>query len=47
MVDDEGLEEVRDDDLLKGLATLFPSPVGEPMSTVGIYENSAFAAADG
>jgi len=46
VVDDEGLEEVRDNSLLEGLATLFPSSVSETMSTVGVYENSAFAAAD-
>lgn len=46
MVDGEGLEEVRDDGLLEGLAALFPGSVGETMSAVGVYEDSAFAAAD-
>jgi len=47
VVDGEGLEEVRDNSLLEGLAALFPGSVGETMSAVGVYEDSAFAAADG
>jgi hypothetical protein len=43
VVDDEGLEEVGDDCLLKGLATLFPSSVGETVSAVGVYDDTAFA----
>ena len=35
------MEEVGDDGLLKGLATLFPSAVGETMSTIGVDEDSA------
>ena len=45
MVDDEGLEEVGDDGLLKRLATLFPSSVGETMGTVRVYENGAVSTA--
>ena len=41
MVDDEGLEEVGDYGLLEGLATLFPSSVGETMGSIGVYKNSA------
>jgi hypothetical protein len=46
VVDDESLEEVRDDGLLKGLATLFPSSVGETVGPVGIYDDSPLSAAD-
>ena len=46
MVDDEGLEEVGDDGLLKGLATLFPGSVGETMSSIGVYKDSALSTAD-
>lgn len=46
MVDDEGLEEVGDDGLLKGLATLFPSSVGETMGSIGVYKDSAIWTAD-
>lgn len=45
MVDDESLEEVGDDGLLKGLAALFPCSIGKTVSTVGVYEDSAFATA--
>jgi len=43
VVDDESLEEVGYDGLLKGLATLFPSSVGEAVSVVGVGENATFA----
>ena len=46
MVDGESLEEVGYDRLLEGLATLFPSSVGETMSTIGVYQDAAFATAD-
>lgn len=43
MVDDEGLEEIGYDGLLKGLAALFPSSVGEAVSVVGVGENATVA----
>lgn len=42
MVDGDGLEEVGDDCLLKGLTTLFPSSVGKAVGTFGVYDNAAF-----
>lgn len=47
MVDGESIEEVGQNSLLKRLATLFPSPVGETMSTIGVNKQSAFATAHG
>jgi len=35
------VEEVRDDRLLKGLATLFPGAVNEAVGAIGVYEDTA------
>jgi len=43
VVDDESLEEIGYDGLLEGLATLFPSSVGEAVSVVRVCENTTFA----
>lgn len=45
MVDDEGLEEIGNNGLLKGLSSLLPSSVGETVSAVGVHEDTAFATA--
>lgn len=41
MVDGEGVEEVGDNRLLKGLATLFPGAVDKAVGAIGVYENTA------
>jgi len=40
-VNDESVEEVRENRLLEGLATLFPGAVGEAVGPIGVYEDTA------